>query len=87
MMKGFNTCYEVASWLNADGNANGENASDLEFAEVFGLLDFLRNGRRIPLMYDADAMILNMDVNGLCEHLKAVLGEIQCMVVHRIGEE
>lgn len=73
-MQAFNTCYEVAAWLN---NADGNGASDEDFAEVFGILDFMRNGRRVPLMYDADEMIRNMDVDGLCNHLKTVLTEIK----------
>ena len=78
-----NTCYEVAKWLN---NSDCDGAGDVEFAEVFAILDFMRNGRRFPLMYDPYQIILDMDVNGLCEYLKAVLGEIQCIVKDRIEE-
>ena len=78
-----NTCYEVAKWLN---NSDCDGAGDVEFAEVFALLDFMRSGRVVPLIYDEEQMILNMDVNGFCEYLKAVLGEIQCIVMDRIEE-
>ena len=88
-----NTCYEIASWLDANGNADGmkdaisDNASDIEFAEIFALLDFARNGRGIPACYDTYAMIMRMDVNGLCEHLKAILYEIQGIVEDKMKEE
>ncbi len=81
-----NTCYEIASWLDANGNADGDNASDIEFAEIFALLDFARNGRGIPDCYDTYAMIMRMDVNGFCEHLKAILYEIQGIVEDKIKE-
>ena len=82
-MSGMNTCSEVAAWLN---NTDGYGAGDIEFAEVFALLDFARNGRGIPACYDTYAMILRMDTNGLCEYLKAVLNEIQCIVMARLEE-
>lgn len=83
-MEGFNTCYEVAAWLN---NADSLGATDEDFAEMFAILDFLRNGRRMPLMYDADQMILNMDVDGLCKHLKDVLTEIQNNIAEQLEEQ
>ena len=74
----------VAKWLN---NSDCDGAGDVDFAEVFALLDLMRNGRRVPLMYDPYQIILNMDANGLCEYLKAVLGEIQCIVMDRMEEK
>lgn len=82
-MNGF-TCSEVATWLN---NSDCNGAGDIEFAEVFALLDFARNGRGIPACYDTYAMILRMDVNGLCEYLKSVLNEIQSIVEDKREEE
>lgn len=83
-MSGMNTCSEIAAWLN---NTDGNGAGDIEFAEVFALLDIARNGRGIPDCYDTYAMILRMDTNGLCEYLKAVLNEIQCIVSHKLEED
>lgn len=73
-MPNLNSCYEVASWLNA-GSSNP--ASDTEFAEVFALLDLMRKGESIPQIYDTESVIASMDVDGFCKYLHSVLTEIQ----------
>lgn len=82
----FNTTYEFADWLD---NSDSNGADDIEFAEVFAILDYKRrlNGRRFPLMYDPYQIILDMDVKGLCKHLEGVLEEIQGIVMERMEKE
>lgn len=69
-----NTSYEIAAWLN---NLDSEGATDEEFAEVFALMDYSRNGRGLPNMYDSNILIKQMNVDAFCKHLKEILTEIQ----------
>ena len=68
------TSYEIAAWLN---NSDAEGATDEEFALVFALMDYARNGRGLPNTYHTNALIKQMNVDAFCNHLKAILTEIQ----------
>lgn len=61
---------EVARYMNTE-------ATDVQFAEMFALLDKAQNGRGIPMMYDTKQVIKNMDIDGLMERLGNMLKEIQ----------
>ena len=65
--------YKVAKWLNTD-------SADGEFAEVFALLELTMCGRGIPNNYNAESIILNMNVDSVCEKLKCILKDIQQQV-------
>lgn len=64
------TTSEIVKWLN-------EDVSDEQFAEIFALLEFTMFGRDIPMIYDTEDIILDMDVDYVCNKLKEILKEIQ----------
>ena len=61
---------EIVNFLNTD-------ATDAQFAEVFALLEISMCGRGIPQVYDTESIILNMNVDTICNKLKSILKEIQ----------
>lgn len=61
--------YSVAKWLN-------EEATDEEFAEVFGYLDLMRNGRKINCDDLTKETMSNIDINGITEWINTCLWEI-----------
>lgn len=62
--------YEIAKLLNY-------KVTDEQFAEVFALLERMMCGRQIPQIYDTEKLILNMDVDCVCNRLRQILKEIQ----------
>ena len=57
---------EVAMWLNI-------GCTEEEFLETFALLDVAMYGRGIPEEYNKEAIIENMNVNGLCREIGMIL--------------
>lgn len=72
--------YEVASWLN---NADGLGCTDEQFAETFGLLQLMMNGRNISDTYDQDRVIKALEPKELCNRLQQILTEIQNNYVNK----
>lgn len=70
------TTSEIVNWLN-------EDISDEQFAEIFALLELTMFGRGIPQIYDTEDVILNMNVDCVCNRLKEILKEIQENVEER----
>ena len=64
------TAGEVVKFLN-------EDATDEQFAEVFALLEIAMIGRGLPMIYDTEDIILNMDIDCICNKVKIILKEIQ----------
>lgn len=64
------TTSEIVKWIN-------EDVSDEQFAEIFALLELTMLGRGVPRIYNTEQIILNMDVDCVCNRLKEILKEIQ----------
>ena len=63
------TPVETANWLC--------ECSDEEFAETFALMEIAMNGRGIPVKYDGETIVYNMNVDCVCNRIRNILKKYQ----------